>query len=94
MKSLRSDVMFVFPTLNGDTAYNTDFEPKINLMDTIPENYTPSEETIRNSKYQVDRPPTLPDIFGPWEEILEIMFNPFAMMQPLECFRLMNLLYA
>ena len=32
--SIREQVMYLFPTLNGDTLYNTEFTPVVDFIDT------------------------------------------------------------
>ena len=56
---LRNDVLLVYPVLNHDTLYNTDFQPKQRLTSTIPEDFVPSAETIANSKFKYDAPKKL-----------------------------------
>jgi hypothetical protein len=51
--------MEIFPSDNGNTAYNTNFITSKNFENDKREETTVSAETVRASKYQVDRPPTL-----------------------------------
>lgn len=53
-KALRDDVMFLFPTENRDTLYNTDFTPKTALMNTVITDYEGDEP----GPYQYDKPKT------------------------------------
>lgn len=83
---LRNDVLLVYPVLNHDTLYNTDFQPKQKLTSTIPEDFVETAEILASSKYVYDdAPKKLNQImkeFWEFEQFLKtVIFGYFSLIE-------------
>ena len=78
--TIRAQLMQLFPTLNGDTLYNTEFTPAMTFIDTEVLDYTPTEEEIAADIYGYDKPPTFKDTFRELEEKFSWFELAFGLM--------------
>jgi hypothetical protein len=60
-QTIRKDVMWQFPTDNGNTLYNTDFTAVKSFMSTIPSSAIPHQADSLAGKYQADKPYQIDD---------------------------------
>ena len=79
MQSVRT-ALTTYPVIVDSTLYNTDFIPKDSYINTIPEDYHPSEEVVANDKYGVARPRTFKQTFDVLNEELKTITSIFNFM--------------